>query len=321
MRRLLSNIVIGFGALLGALVKWGGVLIDLLDLPELGKKWDGFWTKFGIDEFGIWLIAATVVLLVIVNVPWRHIQQRIKQPKPPGNNFLVGQTEPQNEAHDFALANLDEWRNVDPLELFRAGCLWKGFQPHYPIGFNDPAYASYIMLVNAAKAGQLAVINPGTEVDAWSLVSRSELARFAGTKGDVPEFLRDINSGESVKSLPNSRVPDWPMKELCQHVLDNISDSEEVIREIETKARLGVLACWGRRYSALKVDDNPNPLRPILPEHWDDFSLDYLRCVMHEDPAECCTEPRSLRGDHTESYQDLQVNRHQSMSIWPSKSE
>ena len=82
MRQLRSNIIIGLGALLGVLVKWGGLLMDLLDLPEFGKKWDGFWTKIGVDEFGVWLIAVTVILLVIVNVPWRRIQQRIKQPKP-----------------------------------------------------------------------------------------------------------------------------------------------------------------------------------------------------------------------------------------------
>ena len=85
----------------------------------------------------------------------------------------------KNANQQFPTADLDEWRKVDPLELWRAGCLWKGFQPHDQIGFNDPAYASYIMLVNAAKAGQLAVTNPGNEVDAWSLVNRSELARFA----------------------------------------------------------------------------------------------------------------------------------------------
>ncbi|MCH9053941.1 MAG: hypothetical protein IIA72_23295 [Proteobacteria bacterium] len=110
----------------------------------------------------------------------------------PSTNFPGGQSEPQNETHKFASADLDEWRQVDLLELFRAGCLWKGFQPHYPIGFNDPAYASYILLVNAAKDGQLTVTNPGTEVDAWSLVSRRELARFAHTKGEAPEFLNDI---------------------------------------------------------------------------------------------------------------------------------
>ncbi len=57
-------------------------MMDLLDLPELGKKWNALWAKIGVDEFGIWLIATTVILLVIVNVPWRHIQQQIGQPNP-----------------------------------------------------------------------------------------------------------------------------------------------------------------------------------------------------------------------------------------------
>lgn len=126
-----------------------------------------------------WMLAGTFGLLV--SVLWT-----------PAGRLLRKIKGSPNETHDFALANLDEWRNVDSLEIWRAGCLWKGFKPHYPIGFDDPAYASYIMLVNAAKIGQLTVTNPGTEVDAWSLVTRSELARFAYAKGATPEFLNDI---------------------------------------------------------------------------------------------------------------------------------
>lgn len=145
---------------------------------------------------------------------------------------------------------------------------------------------------------------------------RLRIANATPTTADKPGAIPT-----DVIDRSDSLLPDWPMKELCQHVLDNIDDSEEVIREIEAKARLGELACWGRRYSALRAFDNPNPPRPVPQDHWDGYCLDYLRCVFHEDPTECRTEPRDVRGDHTESYQDLQVNRRQSMSIWPVRSE
>ena len=128
-----------------------------------------------------WMLAGTFGLLL--SILWIPVERLLRKTR--------GSV---RETHKFALADLDEWRRVDPLELWRAGCLWKGFQPHYPIAFTDPAYVSYILLVNAAKAGQLTVTNPGTEVDAWSLVTRSELERFARSKRETPEFLRDIKS-------------------------------------------------------------------------------------------------------------------------------
>ncbi len=97
-------------------------------------------------------------------------------------------------------ANLDEWRQVDPLEIWRAGCLWKGHKPHYPIPFLDPAYPSFIRLMNAAKAGQLVVENPNSTIDARSLVTRGELVQFARSKGEMPEFLEGAVSEDAVSS-------------------------------------------------------------------------------------------------------------------------
>lgn len=47
--------------------------MDLLDLPELGQKWDRFWESIGVDASFVWLIGAAIVLLIIVNVPWQRI--------------------------------------------------------------------------------------------------------------------------------------------------------------------------------------------------------------------------------------------------------
>ena len=84
MRQRLSNVIIGLGFLLGILVKWGSLLMDLLDLPDFGKKWNGFWAKIGIDEFGIWLIVVTVILLIAVNVPWyKAFRKGLEKKQPP----------------------------------------------------------------------------------------------------------------------------------------------------------------------------------------------------------------------------------------------
>ena len=179
---------------------WGGVLGKIagaIFIAACVVMWLGpeDWVKWVVSDLPaffspamarwVFFVLGAVVLFSMV---YPLIQRLI-----PGTKKTAAAA-PQNEVHNFALANLDEWRKVDPLELWRAGCLWKGFQPHDRIPFNDPAYASYIMLVNAAKAGQLTVTNLGTEVDAWSLVTRSELGRFARSKGETPEFLRDIKS-------------------------------------------------------------------------------------------------------------------------------
>lgn len=93
--------------------------------------------------------------------------------------------------------------------------------------FVDPVYASFIMLVNAAKTGQLTVTNPGTEVDAWSLVSRSELARFALSKGEMPEFLRDIETTD----LPpiQSELPNFLIS--ADELVDRVVSDENQFNE------------------------------------------------------------------------------------------
>ncbi len=137
------------------------------------------------DQNGLWRRADSRILYENLKIKRSDLDRRIAELK-------SAATEPQNETHDFALANLDEWRDVDPLEIWRAGCLWKGYKPHYPIPFVDPVYPSFIRLVNAAKAGQLIVTKPNSTIDAQSFVTRRELARFAHNRGEMPEFLKGV---------------------------------------------------------------------------------------------------------------------------------
>ena len=119
-------------------------------------------------------------------------------------------------------------------------------------------------------------------------------------------------------------TPDGTLPELIQHMQSAGIDLDRSIYEIEDKARLGQLACWGRRYSVAGPGRNPNPLRDIPQEHWDHYALDMLRCAAaqtDEEASLCCTRPRSSNfreHDYNGTFQDLRVNRPQAMALWPS---
>ena len=138
-----------------------------------------------VEEWGLTTVAVfCAIVLSGIEAWWRPVQRIWSK--------VLGRVR-SSGAYQFTSANLDEWRKVDALEIWRAGCLWDGYKPHYPIPFLDPAYPSFIRLVNAAKIGQLNLAQPSARIDAHSLVNRSELVRYARTKGEMPEFLKDID--------------------------------------------------------------------------------------------------------------------------------
>lgn len=113
---------------------------------------------------------------------------------------------------------------------------------------------------------------------------------------------------------------DWTVHELFQHLLNASMDAVDIARRIEDCARLGQLACWGRKYSVNPPHENPHPLRPIPPEHWDNYSIEATLCAYSEDAAACCTEMRNPRNwqkhGQTDTFQDLRVNRAQAKKLW-----
>ena len=127
-----------------------------------------------------------------------------------------------------------------------------------------------------------------------------------------------------LKTIAEGPTPDGTLPELIQHMQSAGIDLDRSFYEIEDKARLGQLACWGRRYSVAGPGRNPNPLRDIPQEHWDHYALDVLRCAVaqaNEEASLCCTRPRSSNfreHDYNGTFQDLRVNRPQAMALWPS---
>ena len=127
-----------------------------------------------------------------------------------------------------------------------------------------------------------------------------------------------------LKTIAEGPTPDGTLPELIQHMQSAGIDLDRSFYEIEDKARLGQLACWGRRYSVAGPGRNPNPLRDIPQEHWDHYALDVLRCAVaqaNEEASLCCTRPRSSNfreHDYNGPFQDLRVNRPQAMALWPS---
>jgi hypothetical protein len=164
------RILVGVGM---PLDKWAADMGAWLDVS---RPWIDEW---GLTAFGLFL----AIGLSAIEWWWRPTQRFW------GN--VLGRAR-SSKGYEFASVDFDEWREVDPLEIWRAGCLWKGFKPHYPIPFLDPAYPSFIRLMNAAKAEQFVVVNTSLQIDAHSFVTRQELTRFACSKGEMPEFLKDL---------------------------------------------------------------------------------------------------------------------------------
>ncbi len=159
-----------------------GVGVPLDEWAMAIGEWVGL-SRPWIDEWGLTVIGLVfAIALSAIEWWWRPVHRFWG--KALGRARLNGN-------QGFASADLDQWRKVDPLDIWRAGCLWDGYKPHYPIPFLDLAYPSFIRLMNAARTGQLNLAQPSTIVDAWSLVNRSELTRFARSKGEMPEFLKD----------------------------------------------------------------------------------------------------------------------------------
>ena len=127
--------------------------------------------------------------------------------------------------------------------------------------------------------------------------------------------------GWNPKAVPQplTSKPDWSMHALFGHLGDVCADRNGLPEKIESQARLGNLACWGRKYSSASAKENTNPLRPIPMGHWDDFTLDFLQCRWSEDPGDCRTQPRSdrFKNKHADSFQDLRVNKSEAMALWP----
>ena len=163
-----------------------GVGVPLDEWAVAFGTWLGL-SRPWVEEWGLTTVAVICAIALSGIEAWWHPLKRS------WNGIFAKVRNISSAADTYSNADLDEWRHVDPLELWRAGCLWKGYKPHYPMPFLDPAYPSFIKLVNAAKAGQLTLAQSGVKVDAWSLVNRNELARFANSRSDIPEFLRDID--------------------------------------------------------------------------------------------------------------------------------
>lgn len=106
----------------------------------------------------------------------------------------------------FPAADINEWRQVDPLLLWQAGCLWRGIKPRYPVTFDNPAYGTFSMLLRAAEHGELELIKKEpTPEFAHSQVTRRELARYAIQKGESPEFLADVIPDEKIENRKQAK--------------------------------------------------------------------------------------------------------------------
>ena len=144
------------------------------------------WVRDIIAQPPVWLLhPLTKVGALVVGGALGIVAWSLRPWRQPRTTKHVDQT--------FPIENLDDWRHVDPLYIWQAGCLWKGVKPVYPVNFRNPAYSSFSMLLRAAEHGQLELIKKEpNERLAYSQATRQALYRFAESKNSVPDFLNDM---------------------------------------------------------------------------------------------------------------------------------
>lgn len=80
------------------------------------------------------------------------------------------------------------WKNVDPLALWQAACLWVGEEPHATIPSGTAAYPVLVMLRAAVRSRALKICRQTGNAD-FDEVYRRDLMAFAAKKGERPSFL------------------------------------------------------------------------------------------------------------------------------------
>ena len=128
--------------------------------------------------------------------------------------------------------------------------------------------------------------------------------------GDAPPL--------SPANLPEAKS-NWRIRSFhsyLKYIGDELAGSANFFREVEDNARNGHLAVWGRKYSAAGAERNPNPLRSIPKEHWDDFCLDEASCLSLDEGSH--TKPRSKPTEEhnwNHTFQDLKINDEQAKTL------
>ena len=127
----------------------------------------------------------------------------------------------------------------------------------------------------------------------------------------------------SIASVPNPDPYDQTLRGALEYIAASPAFGGEIDGapdELRQAARNGVVTIYGRPYSGhLAPDGFYKPIEAIDRLHWRDFGFDVLRCIFHDDPRECKTQPddrRSMRYD--EVYVDLRVNSAEIKTKWPS---
>ena len=130
------------------------------------------------------------------------------------------------------------------------------------------------------------------------------------------EIISTIGQSQSVWG-----IPDWTIRELFFHIRPDVVDQhadhtwDKVGLEIMDKLSTGQLKIWGRLDSNDRV-----PLSKIDQDYWPNAGFTYF-FFSDEDGAQFLVHatPRFSR-NHSglPNYRDLQVNRAQALTIWPS---
>jgi hypothetical protein len=121
---------------------------------------------------------------------------------------------------------------------------------------------------------------------------------------------------EALQAHPVVPSPDWTIRDLFLHFgkRSTIEHREALGLEVRDKLSTSQLKIWGRK--KLSIGLSRNPLTEIPHQYWSEADFTYT-FLMEGEQYQYDVHARSQMLSHGVPYSDLQVNRAQAKSIWP----
>jgi hypothetical protein len=119
-----------------------------------------------------------------------------------------------------------------------------------------------------------------------------------------PRFRATVRPGEA-HSEPYDQTIRWAM----EYIAPNPDEGDAALKALRQAARSGTITIYGRPESGHPADEDDKPFEAIPADYWRDFGFDTIRCIFHENPRECRTEPDDIHSaTYGSVYVDLRVN-------------
>ena len=179
--------------------------MDILDLPELGTKWDSFWVRVWVGEPNVWLFGLIIVIaIVVINIPWQKFggagtkEQKTDQIEALFPNMKIG------ELFSYVYDNSD-FIGADGGLLADENWIKIGDE------IRDQASVGRLTFWGRARSGK----NPLTQVPKEYWKEGKFTYKFFGERDDDPPHTRPRPGNDELRDLQVNRsqvTQIWPRK-------------------------------------------------------------------------------------------------------------